>query len=76
MSFKKINISIPKELDGKLSTMIESGKKSSFIASCIAHRLDEVEKELKEYYSQGFPDKHLWEHTIGEGLNDCNYGLG
>lgn len=45
MSFTKINISIPLEIDKKLSELIEKGQKSAFIANCVKERLEILEKE-------------------------------
>ena len=55
MSFTKINISIPLELEKKLTELIEKGQKSAFIANCVKERLEILEKEnLENQLREGY----------------------
>jgi len=75
MGFTKVNISIPTEIEEKLSQLVPKGKKSSFIVDCVKEKIQQMEREtllqaLKEGYSAQCEDLELWNQLTGDGIGE------
>jgi rRNA-processing protein FCF1 len=82
MNFTKINISMPVEIEEKLSSWVQNGKKSAFITECVKMRLEalereKLEKDLIEGYSlrrdEALEITKEFDIALLDGLEDEDY---